>query len=431
MKEFLLSLFFCIIVIGRGFSQITNNNLLQPTYIVGRQINATGEVVKTLESEFSYDEYGKVKHFQFPDYSLSCSFVYVDNYLRQEGITHVGGYIEYLEFLIYTYNADGRIKHISHEWSDMNADEHWDYSYDDYGRLKQKDYREGNFVYHQHYMYDYENDDKTIIESYWTSWETEGMKLKKKTVRQYDDDFKLVTVYTEHYNLEGDTTNMTLLSYTYTPFGKEETQVFQNYMEGEWTNISIQNYFYDEYDRVIEQQNGTWSTENNDWNNSRKITFLYEPQEENIVCTVSFYKKSGEEWVWDTFNNETVLFGSHLKNQQRTLRYYVYEDLHGSGNINQFEFTYSYTMEPIYLGVNEDDRIVYTLHPNPTTGQVTITGKNLKCAEVFNTLGQSVATAQGEGERLMVDIGALPAGIYFVNVTDGNGRKCVRKVVKE
>ena len=72
-----------------------------------------------------------------------------------------------------------------------------------------------------------------------------------------------------------------------------------------------------------------------------------------------------------------------------------------------------------------------SIHPNPTTGQVTITGKDLKQAEVFNTLGQHVATAQGECERLTVDISALPAGIYFVNVTDEDGKKCVRKVVKQ
>jgi len=71
------------------------------------------------------------------------------------------------------------------------------------------------------------------------------------------------------------------------------------------------------------------------------------------------------------------------------------------------------------------------IHPNPTTGLVTITGKDLKQAEVFNALGQCVATAQGEGERLTVDISALPAGIYFVNVTDEDGKKCVRKVVKQ
>ena len=72
-----------------------------------------------------------------------------------------------------------------------------------------------------------------------------------------------------------------------------------------------------------------------------------------------------------------------------------------------------------------------TLYPNPTTGHVTINGKDLKQAEVLNTLGQRVATAQGEGEQMTVDISALPTGVYFVNITDKDGRKCVRKVVKE
>ena len=83
-------------------------------------------------------------------------------------------------------------------------------------------------------------------------------------------------------------------------------------------------------------------------------------------------------------------------------------------------------------GINEIEATAFaTLHPNPTNGQVTITGKDLKQAEVFNTLGQHVATTQGEGEQMTVDISVLPAGVYFVNVTDKDGRKCVRKVVKE
>lgn len=72
-----------------------------------------------------------------------------------------------------------------------------------------------------------------------------------------------------------------------------------------------------------------------------------------------------------------------------------------------------------------------TLYPNPTNGLVTITDQELKSAEVYNTLGQCVATSTGEGERLTVDITHLPAGVYVVNVTDTEGRKCVRKVVKE
>ena len=83
-------------------------------------------------------------------------------------------------------------------------------------------------------------------------------------------------------------------------------------------------------------------------------------------------------------------------------------------------------------GIDENESTAFaTLHPNPTNGLVTITGKDLRTAKVINALGQCVATVKGEGELLTVDISNLPAGIYFVNITDGEGRKCVRKVVKE
>ena len=83
-------------------------------------------------------------------------------------------------------------------------------------------------------------------------------------------------------------------------------------------------------------------------------------------------------------------------------------------------------------GLEEAEATAFaTIHPNPTNGQVTITGKDLRAAEVFNTLGQHIATVQGEGEQMTVDISALPSGVYFVNITDKDGRKCMRKVVKE
>ena len=83
-------------------------------------------------------------------------------------------------------------------------------------------------------------------------------------------------------------------------------------------------------------------------------------------------------------------------------------------------------------GVEENEsKVVANIHPNPTAGQFTVTGKNLRQAEVFNTLGQRVLTVRGEGETLSLDLGSQPAGIYFVNITDSEGRTCVKKVVKE
>ena len=84
-----------------------------------------------------------------------------------------------------------------------------------------------------------------------------------------------------------------------------------------------------------------------------------------------------------------------------------------------------------FLGMVELSTTFATLHPNPTTGLVSITGDNLRQAEVLNTLGQQLLSVQGKGNELHIDMGALPAGLYFVTVTDNEGRKCVRKLVKE
>jgi hypothetical protein len=83
-----------------------------------------------------------------------------------------------------------------------------------------------------------------------------------------------------------------------------------------------------------------------------------------------------------------------------------------------------------FLDIDEQSP-VFTLHPNPTTGRLTIRGERLRQAAVANLLGQQVLSAQGMGDELCLDLAALPAGIYFITVTDEEGRNGVRKVVKE
>ena len=85
------------------------------------------------------------------------------------------------------------------------------------------------------------------------------------------------------------------------------------------------------------------------------------------------------------------------------------------------------------IGVEENSEpyAFATIHPNPTHGMVTIIGDNLHQAEVVNLLGQQVLSMKGQGNEIHIDMTALPAGIYFVNITDEEGRKCVHKVVKE
>ena len=84
-------------------------------------------------------------------------------------------------------------------------------------------------------------------------------------------------------------------------------------------------------------------------------------------------------------------------------------------------------------GIEEKDKpsTFATIHPNPTNGQITVIGENLQQAEVFNMLGQQLLTVQGSGNELYINMTACPAGIYFIAVTNEEGRKCVQKVVRE
>ncbi|MBQ6305276.1 MAG: T9SS type A sorting domain-containing protein [Bacteroidales bacterium] len=89
-----------------------------------------------------------------------------------------------------------------------------------------------------------------------------------------------------------------------------------------------------------------------------------------------------------------------------------------------------YKMKTSFDGILEKKENALAF-PNPTNSMVTITGENLRHAELLNVLGQQVLSVQSKGNELHIDMTALPSGVYFVTVTDEEGRKCVRKVVKE
>ena len=83
-------------------------------------------------------------------------------------------------------------------------------------------------------------------------------------------------------------------------------------------------------------------------------------------------------------------------------------------------------------GIEENGSVDFaTVYPNPTKGMAAIMGENLKQAEVLNMLGQQVLSVQDKGNELRIDMTMLPAGIYFVNIANEEGKKCMRKVLKE
>lgn len=155
-----------------------------------------------------------------------------------------------------------------------------------------------------------------------------------------------------------------------------------------------------------------------DWSS---IEGLMDPDSPNYQYGIRFHDAAGYRYGWIKMR---CVFN------QKTRRNEITIDKMAFCTIPNYPLRWGQTN--LNAGVKDSPSTAFAdVHPNPTTGIVTISGSNLKQAKIINTLGQCVATVKGQGEQLSVDISTLPAGVYFVNITDGEGRKCVRKVVKE
>ena len=81
-------------------------------------------------------------------------------------------------------------------------------------------------------------------------------------------------------------------------------------------------------------------------------------------------------------------------------------------------------------GVIENNVAKYNIYPNPTNGNITVSGSEINMVEVYNLCGQKVQSVNGS-QNVNVDMSALATGVYMVKVIDNNGNSTVNKVVKK
>ncbi len=432
MKKSLLTLILCTVALGVGYAQFTDGTVLQPTSVTAKRFDSSGQLIKELNSTFSYSEDGKLVEYDLPDHVLHSTYSYNGDLLMLEHTEHRGGHPQYGEDFEYTYE-NLKVKTKAHLWGQMNAPEHWIYTYDNEGRLERIDYCESYVEeYHMHYLYEYEDEGLTVIENYWTSWASQGMRLRKRTVSHYDEAFYLLNKVTENYNEEGELTQTTLTTYSYTPSGDEESEITQTLFEDVWINTKIIKIVYDENDRVIEWQVGVWSEEAGDWELTNKA--VYELDEEELAYTVSFYKKNGDDWGWDDyylFIAQPVFFEPYLKEPEHALRFYGYDDLYDSEHIGQFVFTLSEMNEPTYVNTEEKQELACGVYPNPGSGNVKIESTSENAVVRFYDLQGRLVTARLFSFGTTIDTESWPFGIYLWEIWQDNQKAASGKWVKE
>ena len=71
-----------------------------------------------------------------------------------------------------------------------------------------------------------------------------------------------------------------------------------------------------------------------------------------------------------------------------------------------------------------------TIYPNPVLETLTIKGVSMKYVEVYDSLGQQVASRSFEGEECGIDVGFLMPGFYLLRIISDDGRCFAEKFVK-
>ena len=156
------------------------------------------------------------------------------------------------------------------------------------------------------------------------------------------------------------------------------------------------------------------------------------PGEGGVFQDVSSFDREGEQW---RLTNPITVGGVTPENLVDVLNLWVEGQSNSSDYLKwHLDISGAHHELPVFdgLGVNsiEENVLQISVQPNPTTGIFTITGENLKQIEVYDVLGQRITSLQANGDLTTIDLSSRQAGVYLVNITDPEGRRYVKRVVK-
>ena len=91
--------------------------------------------------------------------------------------------------------------------------------------------------------------------------------------------------------------------------------------------------------------------------------------------------------------------------------------------------TVNVTLDPGWYDGIEENSCNYEIYPNPTDGNIMVSGSNISEVEVYNHCGQKVLSVSGS-DNVNVDMSNLTSGVYMVRIVDNNGNATINKIVK-
>ena len=411
MKKLFTTFILLALTTSAVLAQSMKDIIALPYHVTGRNFNASGEVNAQYIADFQYNSEGMLSSFEFPRINLTSQIVY-DNHILSNINTH-WYYGDFTWDQVFEFeNGLIQMEYIrEYEATFYNEDyEYYFYYYNDDGQLirKEQGYAPNHIC--NIWTYKYDDQGRTDSISYYISWGCPGYtRLSGIYAYHYDNDL-LQEIMIEEYddiNHNYDIWYTKRQIYTYTEEGKLASEIKQTLVDDEWVNNTIHNNLYDADGKIVEQQDGTWSESLNDWNITKKVIHDFSPTD--MTYTVSFYKKSGEDWVWDVFRGQTLFFEPELKWQQKEMENFL--------QAHQIEFTMTQT-----VSVDENLENGFAVFPNPANNLLFVETRLIASLQshneyrITNMMGQTLLQGHITAETQQIDIANLPAGMYFISV---------------
>lgn len=149
-----------------------------------------------------------------------------------------------------------------------------------------------------------------------------------------------------------------------------------------------------------------------------------------------FYRINGGEWISEQLQ---PMGGDEYQTTLHVLLhdevdYYIFaKDQSGRRECHPYigaADPHRFTVNMVGIDKSDGKRLQVEVFPNPVTDRLVVRGEELKCVEVYDSFGRFVTMFSVLGTMQMMDCADWPAGVYFLNITNTQGQKIQKKVVK-
>ena len=353
----------------------------------------------------------------------------------------------------YTYDGNGnRLTVLYENWQSgawVNS-VRGSYTYDSNGnRLTElyESWQSGAWVNYSRYTYTYDGNGNMLTEL-WENWQSSAWINYNRETYTYDSNGNLLTKLYESWQ-SGAWVNDDRYTYTYDGNGNLLTDLLEDWQSGAWMNTRRYTYTYDSNGNRLTYLYEGWQT--SAWVNSVKGSYTYDGNG-NLLTKLWEIWQSG---AWVNEFRETYTYDSNGNSVTEKSEFWQ------SGAWQPDDMTFSYLS--LYANNEEYPEINYdilsdiyryeasfksftngitnvqvensiTIYPNPASIFVQVESDKLngESIKILDITGRQVKSEKlkVKSSKCRINIGNLPAGLYFVKMETNQGT-VVKKFVKQ